>query len=72
MIGGIDDDNKTLSDAWLLDVQSRRWREVRSLGATYRLDLKLEGEKPGLECAQTGAKYYFVHELRHIGISSAG
>ena len=29
VIGGLDNDDKVLSDAWLLDVQSRRWREVR-------------------------------------------
>ena len=27
--GGIDSDGNILSDAWLLDVESRRWREVR-------------------------------------------
>ena len=28
VIGGIDDDDKVLSDMWLLDVVSGRWREV--------------------------------------------
>ena len=29
VIGGLDNGGKVLSDAWLLDVQSRKWREVR-------------------------------------------
>ena len=29
VIGGLAADNKTLGDAWLLDVQSGKWREVR-------------------------------------------
>ena len=29
--GGRSDGNKVLSDGWLLDVQSGRWREVRAL-----------------------------------------
>ena len=29
MTGGIDNDGKTLGDAWLFDVTSRRWKEVR-------------------------------------------
>ena len=28
VIGGLGNGDKTLSDAWLLDVQSRRWRKV--------------------------------------------
>ena len=31
VIGGLGSDNKVLSDGWLLDVQSGRWREVREL-----------------------------------------
>ena len=27
--GGLDDDGNILSDVWLLDVETRRWREVR-------------------------------------------
>ena len=27
--GGIGRDNSILSDVWLLDVESRRWRDVR-------------------------------------------
>ena len=27
--GGLDAGNKVLSDAWMLDVQSGKWREVR-------------------------------------------
>ncbi len=27
--GGVDDGKKALSDGWILDVESRRWREVR-------------------------------------------
>ena len=26
--GGVDNNGNTLSDAWILDVKSRRWREV--------------------------------------------
>ena len=26
--GGVDNSGKTLSDGWILDVKSRRWREV--------------------------------------------
>ena len=29
VIGGVGVNDKTLSDAWMLDVQSGRWREVR-------------------------------------------
>ena len=29
--GGADKRNKTLSDAWLLDINTRRWREVREV-----------------------------------------
>ena len=29
MTGGIDKNHNTLNDAWLLDVYSRRWKEVR-------------------------------------------
>ena len=29
--GGLDKRNKTLSDAWLLDINTRRWREVREV-----------------------------------------
>ena len=29
MTGGVDDNYNTLTDAWLLDVTSGRWREVR-------------------------------------------
>ena len=29
VIGGYGVNNKTLSDAWILDVQSGRWRKVR-------------------------------------------
>ena len=29
VIGGRDGGNKVLNDAWMLDVQSGRWREVR-------------------------------------------
>ena len=28
--GGKDDGNKVLGDAWMMDVQSGRWREVRA------------------------------------------
>ena len=31
VIGGFDGSNKVLSDGWMLDVQSGRWREVRAL-----------------------------------------
>ena len=31
--GGVDSDDNILSDVWLLDVESRRWREVRVLGS---------------------------------------
>ena len=27
--GGKDNDKRILSDLWILDIQSRRWREVR-------------------------------------------
>ena len=27
--GGVDNDGTTLTDAWMLDIQSGRWREVR-------------------------------------------
>ena len=30
--GGLDADNRVLSDAWILDVQSRHWREVSEGG----------------------------------------
>ena len=29
--GGLDKRNKTLSDTWLLDINTRRWREVREM-----------------------------------------
>ena len=29
VIGGVDGSDKVFGDAWLLDVQSGRWREVR-------------------------------------------
>ena len=29
--GGVDKKGKTLSDAWLLDINTRRWREVREV-----------------------------------------
>ena len=29
--GGEDDDDNTLSDVWTLDIESRRWREVRGV-----------------------------------------
>ena len=29
LYGGMDGDHKVLSDVWILDVESRRWREVR-------------------------------------------
>ena len=29
--GGLDKNYKTLSDAWLLDINTRRWREVREV-----------------------------------------
>jgi len=29
--GGVDDNNNTLKDAWLLEVHSGRWREVREV-----------------------------------------
>ena len=29
MTGGVDDNDNTLKDAWLLEVNSRRWRAVR-------------------------------------------
>ena len=29
--GGLDKNLKTLSDAWLLDINTRRWREVREV-----------------------------------------
>ena len=29
--GGLDKRNKTLSDAWLLDINTGRWREVREV-----------------------------------------
>ena len=28
--GGIDKDDKTLKDAWLFDISSRKWKEVRA------------------------------------------
>jgi len=31
MTGGIDWNGNTLNDAWLLDVHSGRWREVRGM-----------------------------------------
>ena len=31
MTGGIDKDGNTLSDTWLLDTHSRRWKEVRKV-----------------------------------------
>jgi len=31
MTGGVDNNNSTLKDAWLLEVNSRRWREVREV-----------------------------------------
>ena len=31
VIGGLGSGNKVLSEGWLLDVQSGRWREVRAL-----------------------------------------
>ena len=31
MTGGVDDNDNTLKDAWLLEVNSGRWREVREL-----------------------------------------
>ena len=29
VMGGRDENNKVLSDAWILDLQAERWREVR-------------------------------------------
>ena len=29
--GGVDKDGKALSDAWLLDINTERWREVREV-----------------------------------------
>ena len=29
--GGVDENLKTLSDAWLLDINTGRWREVREV-----------------------------------------
>ena len=29
--GGVDKNNKTLSDAWVLDINSGKWREVREV-----------------------------------------
>ncbi len=29
--GGLDKNNKVLNDAWILDFQAGRWREVRSV-----------------------------------------
>lgn len=34
MIGGLGGGNKVLGDAWILDVQSGRWKEVRALPDT--------------------------------------
>ena len=31
MTGGVDDNGNTLKDAWLLEVNSGRWREVREV-----------------------------------------
>ena len=31
MTGGLDDNDNTLKDAWLLEVHSGRWREVREV-----------------------------------------
>ena len=31
MTCGVDDNDNTLTDAWLLDVNSGRWREVREV-----------------------------------------
>ena len=31
MTGGIDKNSNTLGDAWLLDIHSGRWREVREV-----------------------------------------
>jgi len=31
MTGGVDKDGNTLSDIWLLDTHSRRWKEVRKV-----------------------------------------
>ena len=31
MTGGVDQNGKTIKDAWLLDVYSGRWREVREV-----------------------------------------
>ena len=30
--GGVDKKGKTVSDAWLLDINTGRWREVREVG----------------------------------------
>ena len=30
--GGLDNDDKTLRDAWLFDVTNRRWKEVSGMG----------------------------------------
>ena len=30
--GGVDSDDKSLGDAWLFDVTSRKWKEVSGVG----------------------------------------
>ncbi len=39
--GGRDENDKVLSDAWILDLQAGRWREVRSVLSVW-LKLKLD------------------------------
>ena len=39
--GGVDKDDNVLSDAWMLDLQSCRWREVRVQHVCYIISLNL-------------------------------
>ena len=55
--GGMDGDDNVLSDVWLLDVETRRWREVRVWGVRSVLE--------------SGSDHYHIHgQLTHRSLQS--
>ena len=58
--GGRDAGTKVLSDVWMLDVQSGRWREVRVYACACRLD--------GVVCSAIPLDEMHYHLMRCTGV----
>ena len=65
--GGIGGDNKVLSDVWILDIQSRRWREVRLCSMFSTLLKAIHTCRLQYRLSMEVCTFSISHEPLHLG-----